>query len=231
MVTTRQTQSRLADLDEIELHTEISFRPSAARLRTPIGAVSVAERRPRGRWSASATGRRSHSSLSEMSSPELKLRDVRLVGREPECGVIDGLLDGVSRGESGSLVVRAEAGMGKTALLRYATERAVGMTVLSVTGVEAESDLGFAGLYSLVRPIVDELPRVPAPQRQAVAAALGLTPAEGSDRFLVSAGVLSLLAAAAEERPVLCLIDDTHWLDVPSADSLVFTARRRRQSV
>ena len=98
--------------------------------------------------------------------------------------------------------------------------------MLSATGVEAESDLDFAGLHSLVRPIVAPLSQLPGPQREALAAALGLRAAEGADRFLVSAGVLSLLAAAAEERPVLCLVDDAQWLDVPSADSLVFTARR-----
>jgi DNA-binding CsgD family transcriptional regulator len=139
---------------------------------------------------------------------------------------MDRLLDGISRGESGSLVVRAEAGMGKTSLLRYAAERAASMTVLRVTGVEAEADLDFAGLHNLLRPIVTELPQLPGPQHDALAAALGLAPSRYADRFLVSAGVLSLLAAAAEGRPVVCLIDDAQWLDVPSADALVFTARR-----
>jgi len=111
-------------------------------------------------------------------------------------------------------------------MLRYATQRAGGMTVLSVTGIEAESELAFAGLHSLVRPIQHELARVPEPQRQAMAAALGLAPADGADRFLVSAGVLSLLSAASDRRPVLCLIDDAQWLDGPSADALAFTARR-----
>lgn len=116
--------------------------------------------------------------------------------------------------------------LGKTALLRYAASRAGGMTVLSVTGVEAESGLDFAGLHSLVRPVLAVLSQLPEPQREALAAALGLRAAEGADRFLVSAGVLSLLAAAAKERPVVCLIDDAQWLDIPSADALVFTARR-----
>ena len=161
-----------------------------------------------------------------MGGSEADQRVAGLVGRERVCAVIDRLLEGAQRGESGSLVLRGDAGVGKTALLRYATSRAVGTTVLSVTGIEAESDLDFAGLHSLVRPIVGLLPRLPAPQRAALAAGLGLIPAAGSDRFLVSAGVLSLLAEAAEERPVLCLIDDAQWLDIPSADALVFTARR-----
>ncbi len=161
-----------------------------------------------------------------MGSSELDGRATGLVGRERECGLIDRMLADAMRRESGSLVIRAEAGMGKTALLRYARDRAEGMRVITATGVEAESDLDYSGLHSLVRPILNLLPRLPEPQRAALAAALGLAPAAGADRFLVSAGVLSLLAAAAEDHPVLCLADDAQWLDVPSAGSLVFAARR-----
>lgn len=153
-------------------------------------------------------------------------RVAEMVGRERESAVIDRMLDCALRHESGSLVIRGEAGMGKTALLRHARDQAGEMLLLSVTGVEAESDLDYSGLHSLVRPIIDLLPRLPEPQRAALAAALGLAPAGGADRFLTSAGVLSLLAAAAEDRPILCLVDDAQWLDVPSAGALVFTARR-----
>jgi hypothetical protein len=149
-----------------------------------------------------------------------------LLGRGRECAALNELIDAARRGDSGCRVLRGEAGMGKSALLSYAAERAAGMTVLSVTGVEIESELDFAGLHGLVRPIEHELARVPGPQREAVAAALGLALAQGADRFLVSAGVLSLLSAAADRRPLLCLVDDAQWLDVPSADALVFTARR-----
>jgi predicted ATPase len=149
-----------------------------------------------------------------------------LVGRDHECAVIDGLLDGASEGNSGALVLRGEAGTGKTSLLQCAAERADELRVLKVTGVQGESDLDFAGLHSLVRPIVGYLAKLPEPQRDAVEGALGLAPSRGADRFLVSAGVLSLLAAAAEECSLLCLVDDAQWLDVPSAASLVFTARR-----
>jgi DNA-binding CsgD family transcriptional regulator len=149
-----------------------------------------------------------------------------LLGRAHECAAVDRLLEGVRRGRSGSLVVRGEAGIGKTALLAYAAEQASDMTVLAVTGVEGESDLAFAGLHGLLLPIVDALDGVPGPQREPLAAALGLAPGEGRDRFLVSAGVLSLLAAAAESRPILCLVDDAQWLDVPSANALSFSARR-----
>jgi DNA-binding CsgD family transcriptional regulator len=161
-----------------------------------------------------------------MGSSEPEQRVAGLVGRDRVCAVIDRLLERAEKGESGSLVLRGEAGLGKTALLGYAASRAAGKRVLSVTGVEAESDLDFAGLHSLVRPIVGVLPQLPAPQREALGAGLGLIPAAGSDRFLVSAGVLSLLAEAAEERPLLCVVDDAQWLDAPSADALVFTARR-----
>ncbi len=116
--------------------------------------------------------------------------------------------------------------MGKTALLAYAVERASDMTVLTVTGVEGESDLAFGGLHGLLSPVVDALDGVPEAQREALAAALGLAAGEGRDRLLVSAGVLSLLAAAAEPKPILCLVDDAQWLDVPSANALSFTARR-----
>ena len=154
------------------------------------------------------------------------LSRAELVGRERECAVIDRLLGAAARGESGVLVVRGEAGMGKTALLGYAAARATDMRVLRATGVEAEHDLAFAGLHALLWPIIDELQSLPEPQRGALAAALGLAAGEGRDRFLSSVGALTLLAAAAEAQPILCLIDDAQWLDRPSADALVFTARR-----
>ncbi len=116
--------------------------------------------------------------------------------------------------------------MGKSALLGYAAGRSDDMTVLRVTGVEWESELAFAGLHGLLWPIVDRLEEIPEPQRAPLAAALGLAAGEGSDRFLVSAGVLSLLAAAAEAHPVLCMVDDAQWLDAPSANALTFVARR-----
>jgi DNA-binding CsgD family transcriptional regulator len=150
----------------------------------------------------------------------------RLVGRKQECAQIDRLLANAVAGESGILVIRGEPGIGKTALLAYAAERASGMLVLRASGAEAESDLAFAGLYGLVRPILGHLDEVPAIQSAALAGALGLGPSTGADRFLVSAAVLGLLAGAAEERPILCLVDDAQWLDTPSADALVFAARR-----
>jgi DNA-binding CsgD family transcriptional regulator len=149
-----------------------------------------------------------------------------LVGRNRECATIDELLEGALAGESGSLIVRGEPGIGKSALLDYAAARADEMQLLTTAGVEAEADLAFAGLYGLLRPILGRLCELPELQANALSGALGLAPSTGSDRFLVSAAVLGLLAEAAEEGPVLCLVEDAHWLDTPSAEALVFTARR-----
>jgi DNA-binding CsgD family transcriptional regulator len=151
-----------------------------------------------------------------------------LVGRERERAAIGRLLGDARCGGSGSLVVRGEPGIGKSALLDDAAQRADGMLVLRTAGVDAESDLAFAGLYGLVRPIVGKLYQLVETHSRALAGALGLAPSPDPDRFLVSAAVLSLLAAAAEAGPVLCLVDDAQWLDLPSADALVFTARRLR---
>ena len=123
-----------------------------------------------------------------MGTSDLDRRVAALVGRDRERAVIDRLLGRARLRQSGSLVIRAEAGMGKTALLRYAAAEAREMLVLSVTGVEAESDLDYSGMHSLVRPIIELIPRLPEPQRAALAAALGLAPGGGADRFLVSAG-------------------------------------------
>src|SRR5262245_18616813 len=151
-----------------------------------------------------------------------------LLGRAYECALIDEVLAGAMRGESGSLVLRGEPGIGKSALLDYAAEHAEEMTVLTTAGVEAEADLAFAGLYGLLRPILRHVSDLPELQAKALAGALGLEPSSGSERFLVSAAVLGMLAEAADEQPVLCVVDDTHWLDTPSAEALVFTARRLR---
>jgi len=161
-----------------------------------------------------------------MASSELERTSGALVGRERECAAIDRLLEVSARGESGSLVLRGEAGIGKTALLTYAAERAGDSTVLRTVGVEAETDLAFAGLFGLVRPIVDQLGELPETQANALAGALGLAPSHGADRLLVSAATLSLLAAAADEGQLLCLIDDAQFLDSESVEALVFSARR-----
>ena len=162
-----------------------------------------------------------------MASPGLQQPAVQLLGREHECAVIDRVLADAGCGVGGVLVVRGEAGIGKSAMLEYAVQRvAPGMLVLRVGGVEAESDLAFAGLHGLLRRVLVHLRELPQPQSAALAGALGLASSTGSDRLLISAAVLGLLAAAAEDRPVLCVVDDAQWIDRPSADALVFAARR-----
>jgi DNA-binding CsgD family transcriptional regulator len=155
-----------------------------------------------------------------------------LHGRSAQCDVLERLLADARRSRSGTLVVRGEAGAGKTALLEHAAGRADGMRVLRANGVESEAELPFAALHQLLRPVLGLAGRLPEPQANALGGALGLgpTPPEGSqearDRFLVSVAVLSLLAEAAEERPVLCLVDEAQWLDRSSAEALAFAARR-----
>jgi AAA ATPase domain len=149
-----------------------------------------------------------------------------LLGREAEQQVIGELLRSARTGCSAVLVLRGDAGIGKTALLSYAQSCAEGMTVLRSVGIEAEHELPFAGLHQLVRPCLGLLDRLPPPQQMALRGAFGLSVAPVQNPFLVSLGLLSLLAEASEEMPVLCLIDDAHWLDRPSQTALVFAARR-----
>jgi DNA-binding CsgD family transcriptional regulator len=161
-----------------------------------------------------------------MATPDLERAAGALVGRERECAAVDRLLEVSARGESGSLVLRGEAGTGKTELLSHAAHQASDWTILRTVGVEAESDLAFAGLYGLLRPIAHKLGELPATQAAALAGPLGLAPSLGADRLLISVGVLSLLAAAADGGPLLCLIDDAQFLDAASVEALVFCARR-----
>jgi DNA-binding CsgD family transcriptional regulator len=123
-------------------------------------------------------------------------------------------------------VLRGEAGVGKTALLEYVAERASDCHIARVAGVESEMELAFAGLHQLCAPMLGELDGLPGPQRDALQAAFGLHDGAAPDRFLVALAVLSLLAEAAEERPLVCLVDDVQWLDRASAQALAFVARR-----
>ena len=129
-------------------------------------------------------------------------------GRDAELAVIERLLGRARGGTSGALVLLGEPGAGKSALLAAAARRAAGFRVLRASGVESECELAFAALHQLLLPVADRLDRLPAPQARALGAALGILPPAGGDRFGVAAGALSLLAEAAEERPLLCLIDD-----------------------
>lgn len=149
-----------------------------------------------------------------------------LYGRSPEVQRIRTLLGAARRGNSGALAITAEAGEGKSALLRYAAEQAPDWRILRCSGVESESELPFAGLHQLLGSAVDRLDTLPEPQHSALGGALGLCPAEGADRFLIGVATLTLLAELSATGPVLCLIDDAQWLDRPSADVLRFAARR-----
>ena len=139
---------------------------------------------------------------------------------------MDALLSQARAGVSGALVIRGEPGIGKSALLYYAKEQAAGMTVLSATGIESESELPFAGLSELLHPLLGLLNEIPQPQAGALAGALAIGPPGAEDRFTICAATLSLLAVAAEQRPVLAVIDDAHWLDASSREALLFAARR-----
>ncbi|HTQ93267.1 MAG TPA: AAA family ATPase, partial [Streptosporangiaceae bacterium] len=149
-----------------------------------------------------------------------------LSGRGGECATLDGLLEGVRGGRSAALVVRGEAGAGKTALLRYAIDSAVGLRVIRAVGVESEMELAFAALHQLCVPVLDRLEHLPGPQRDALEIAFALTEGPTPDRFLIGLAVLSLLSEAAEECPLLCVVDDAQWLDRASTQTLAFVARR-----
>ena len=149
-----------------------------------------------------------------------------LRGRHNEREVLNRQLQRVRAGESSVLVVRGEAGVGKTALLEYVAERASWCRIVRIAGVESEMELAFAGLHQLCAPILDGLDGLPGPQRDALRVAFGLHGGDTPDRFLVALAVLSLLADVAERQPLVCLVDDAQWLDRASAQTLAFVARR-----
>ena len=149
-----------------------------------------------------------------------------LHGRRSEREALEVLLAAVRGGQSGVLVVCGEAGIGKTALLESAIGSASGFRLARAVGVESEMELPFAALQQLCAPMLGRLDRLPAPQQDALGAAFGLRAGSAPDRFLVGLAVLSLLSEVAEERPLLCVVDDAQWLDRASAQALVFVARR-----
>jgi DNA-binding CsgD family transcriptional regulator len=149
-----------------------------------------------------------------------------LRGRSSECALLDELVLAVRSGESRSLVLRGEAGIGKTALLEYLTAAASDLIVVRAVGVESEMELAYAGLHQLYGPLLDRLESLPGPQRQALEIVFGLSAGDAPDRFLVGLAALSMLSEAAEESPVLCVVDDAQWLDQSSASTLAFVARR-----
>jgi predicted ATPase len=151
---------------------------------------------------------------------------VTLHGRQEECAVLDGLLASARAGQSGVLLLRGEAGVGKTALLDYATGSASDFTVVRTAGAESEMELAFAALHQLCAPLLDRLERLPGPQRDALRTTFALSEGAVPDRFLVGLATLSLLSEVADERSLLCVIDDAQSLDRSSAQVLAFVARR-----
>jgi DNA-binding CsgD family transcriptional regulator len=148
---------------------------------------------------------------------------VMLHDRRDECARLDGLIEEARAQRSGVLVVRGDAGVGKTALLEYAVGSASDLTVLRTAGVESEMELAFAALHQLCAPMLGRLDLLPGRQQAALAVTFGLAEGAAPDRFHVGLAVLGLVA---EERPVVCVIDDAHWLDQASAQTLAFAARR-----
>src|SRR5262245_35807442 len=146
--------------------------------------------------------------------------------RRAERQVLDDLVEAVRAGESRALVLHGEAGVGKSALLDYLAGHASRCRVAHTAGVQSEMELPFAGLHQLCAPMLDRLERIPVPQADALRTAFGLTGGPPADRFLVGLAVLSLLSEVADERPLICLVDDHQWLDWASALILAFVGRR-----
>jgi DNA-binding CsgD family transcriptional regulator len=150
----------------------------------------------------------------------------QLLGRQRERKALDGLLTAARGGAGGVLVVDGDPGVGKTALLDWAVETSSEFRVMRTAGVEGEMALPFAALQQLCAPILELIERLPQPQREAVAVAFGLAAGQVPNPFLVGLAVLGLLSEAAQERPLLCVVDDAQWLDGASARALAFVARR-----
>jgi DNA-binding CsgD family transcriptional regulator/tetratricopeptide (TPR) repeat protein len=150
---------------------------------------------------------------------------MEVIGRETEFAVVDRLLQSALDDRSQILILRGEAGIGKSVFLDAVAERARGRRILRATGVESEIAMPFAGLHQLLWPILDRIDRLAEPQADALRGALGLG-GQAGNIFLVGVALLSLLAEVAEEQPLLFLVDDAHWLDEPSASALAFAARR-----
>ncbi|MGH3041924.1 MAG: ATP-binding protein, partial [Gaiellaceae bacterium] len=149
-----------------------------------------------------------------------------LRGRDAELVVLDGILAAIREGESRTLVVRGEAGVGKTALLEYVVRCASDsdLRVARAVGVESEMELPFAALHQVCATMLDHLEQLPPPQHEALRIVFGLSSGLAPDGFLVGLAVLTLLSEVAEEHPLLCVVDDAHWLDHASARTLAFVA-------
>jgi DNA-binding CsgD family transcriptional regulator len=151
---------------------------------------------------------------------------MQLIGRRAECSMLDRLVDAVCAGQSRALVLSGDAGVGKTALLQHVVSQAANCQVVQTAGVESEMELAFAGLHQLCVPLLAGLDDLPEPQAEALRIVFGMGSGPAPDRFLVGLATLGLLTQAAEQRPLVCVIDDEQWLDRASAQVLGFVARR-----
>src|ERR1051326_2762937 len=149
-----------------------------------------------------------------------------LIGRDAECEALDRLLADALGGRSRVVVLRGEAGVGKSALLTYVSDRAAGWRVARAVGVESEMELAYSGLHQLCAPMLDHLDQLPGPQQEALATVFGTGSGTVPDRFLVGLAALTLFAVIADEQPLVCIVDDAQWLDQASAQILGFAARR-----
>ena len=196
--------------------------PMIARVQGDIATADNAERVTR-----EAIGRFGHiDTLINRAGVLVAKRPPAFLGRSGERDALDRLLETARGGQSAVLLIRGEAGIGKTALLSYAARQAGGFRVAQIAGVEAEMELPFAGLHRLCAPMLARLDALPDPQQAALRVSFGLSSGEAPDRFLVAMAALTLFAEVAEERPLLCLVDDAQWLDAATFQVLGFIARR-----
>jgi DNA-binding CsgD family transcriptional regulator len=157
---------------------------------------------------------------------EAARRGPKLLGRHVECEALDRLVADVFAGSSRVLVLRGDAGVGKSALLAYLEERTASWRVTSAMGVESEMELAYSGLHQVCMPLLEHLEKLPAPQHDALATVFGVRSGSAPDPFLVGLATLTLMAEAAEDRPLACIVEDAQWLDSASAQILAFVARR-----
>ena len=203
-----------------------SFGPTATWPGPPTARIPPTSRR---RSSTGAARVRMVERSTRRYDRAVRADRGELIGRREILNALDDLLAAAHARRSGTLVLRGEAGIGKSAMLAYAAGRADGMVVLTATGTQSETELAFAGLHQLLWPVLPGIGQLSAPQRHALQTAFGLGSVSGEgppDRFLAAAATLTLLADAAENQPVLCLLDDVQWIDEPTVEALIFVARR-----
>jgi AAA ATPase domain len=183
---------------------------ASAEVFVKLGIISRTQLRTVSRATLTLLDELANNAVETMSSQG---RGQRLRGRDGECGTLSGLASEARSGSSRMVVLRGEAGVGKTALLDYVVQQATGFRCVEVAGVQSDMELAFAGLQQLCAPLLTHIDELPEPQREALNVAFGRGVGPTPDRFLVGLAVLSLIAAAANDQPLLCVVDDAQWLD------------------